>query len=125
LAVTDRRELNSFEFSMLSVEVLDEVLAGASFSIVRDDDLLKRLLSLGDEYRTLLRRIEIRFLGSAGLATLVEDFVFPPECTSCSIFDHLRIGDSSRMRLQNRQPRHLRSIWRFLRNGSDATFPIA
>jgi hypothetical protein len=64
---------------MLSVEVLDEILAGTSFSIVSEDDLLKRLLSLGDEYRPLLRRIEMRFLTAAGVAALAEHLAFPPE----------------------------------------------
>jgi hypothetical protein len=50
---------------------------------------LERLLRLGDEYRPLLSRIEIRFLSAAALAILSEHFVFPPECVCCSILDLL------------------------------------
>jgi hypothetical protein len=89
LAEADRIDLTSFDLSMLSAEALDEILAGASFSIASEDDLLERLLSLGDEYRPLLRRIEIRFLSAAGLAILAQHFVFPPECVCCSILDRL------------------------------------
>jgi hypothetical protein len=74
---------------MLSVEALDEVLGGGSFSIVSEDDLLKRLLSLGDEYRPLLSRIEIRFLSAPGLAILAEHFVFLPECVCFGILHRL------------------------------------
>jgi hypothetical protein len=89
LAKADRIDLTSFDLSMLSVEALDEILAGASFSIASEDDLLERLLSLGDEYRPLLSRIEIRFLSEAGLASLAEHFAFPPECMYWSILNSL------------------------------------
>jgi hypothetical protein len=46
-------------------------------------------LSLDDEYRPLLSRIEIRFLSGAGVAILAEDFFFPPECVCCGILDSL------------------------------------
>jgi hypothetical protein len=46
-------------------------------------------LSLGDEYRPLLRWIEIRFLSGTGLAALTEDLAFPPECVWCDISDRL------------------------------------
>jgi hypothetical protein len=52
-------------------------------------------LSLGDEYRPLLSRIEIRFLTPAGLALLAEHFAFPPEGVFCGILDHLRIPPPS------------------------------
>jgi hypothetical protein len=90
LAEADHIDLTSFDLSMLSAEALDEILAGASFSIGSEDDLLGRLLSLGDEYRPLLRWIEIRFLSAAGLAILAEHFVFPPECVFCGILDRMR-----------------------------------
>jgi hypothetical protein len=85
----DRIDFTSFDLSMLSAEALDEILAGASFSIASEDALLERLLSLGDEYRPLLSRIEIRLLNAAGLTILAEHFVFPPECMCCSILDRL------------------------------------
>jgi hypothetical protein len=89
LAEADRIDLTSFDLSMLSAEALDEILAGASLSIASEDVLLGRLLSLGDEYRPLLSRIEIRFLSAAGLALLAEHFVFPPECVFSGILDQL------------------------------------
>jgi hypothetical protein len=72
-------ELNSNNFANLSVEALDEVLAGASVSIVSEDDVLEQLLNLGVEYHPLLRRIEIRFLSASGLAALAEYLAVPPE----------------------------------------------
>jgi hypothetical protein len=74
---------------MLSVDALDEVLAGVPFSIASEDALLEWILSLGDEYRPLVSRIEIRFLSADGLALLAEHFAFPPECVCCSILDRL------------------------------------
>jgi hypothetical protein len=50
---------------------------------------LGRLLSLGDEYRPLLNRIDIRFLSAGGLALLTEHFVLPPECVCCRILCRL------------------------------------
>jgi hypothetical protein len=89
---TDRLDLNSIDLSILSVEALDDILAGASFSIDSEDHLLKRLLSLGDEYRPLLRWIEIRFLSATGLAALTEDLAFPP---GMFMVGHSRSPDSS------------------------------
>jgi hypothetical protein len=89
LAGADRIDLTSFDLSMLSAEALDEIRAGASFSIDSEDALSERLLSLGDEYLPLLSRIAIRFLRAAGLAILAEHFVFPPECVFCGILDSL------------------------------------
>jgi hypothetical protein len=74
---------------MLSAEALDEILAGASFSIASEDVLLGRLLSLGDEYRPLLKWIEMRCLSEAALVILAEHFTFPPECVFCSVLDRL------------------------------------
>jgi hypothetical protein len=71
------------------VEALDEVLAGASFSMVSEDELLERILSLGEEYRPLLRRIEMRFLSAAGIAALVDHFAIPLESVSCGVTDLL------------------------------------
>jgi hypothetical protein len=51
LAVTDRFDLDSVDLSVFSVEALDKVLSLVSFSITSEDVLLRRLLSLGDEYR--------------------------------------------------------------------------
>jgi hypothetical protein len=89
LAEADRIDLTSFDLSMLSAEALDEILAGASFSIDSEDALLGRLLSLGDEYCPLLSRIEIRFLSATSLAILAEHFPLLPECVCCGILDHL------------------------------------
>jgi hypothetical protein len=89
LAEADRIDLTSFDVPMLSAEALDEILAGASVSIDSEDDLLERVLSLGDEYRPLVSRIAIRFLSAEGLAILAEHFAFPPECVFCGIVDSL------------------------------------
>jgi hypothetical protein len=89
LAGTDRFDLDSVDLSVFSVEALDEVLGLASFSIASEDALLERLLGLGDEYRPLVNRIEIRFLTASGLAILAGHLVFPPECVCCGILDHL------------------------------------
>jgi hypothetical protein len=64
LTGTDRFDLDCVDLSVFS-EPMDEVLGRAFFAIAGEDAILERLLSLGDEYRPLLRRIEIRFL-SAG-----------------------------------------------------------
>jgi hypothetical protein len=88
---TDRLDLNSIDLSILSVEALDDILAGASFSIDSEDDFLDRLLSLGDEYRPLLRWIEIRFLSATGLAVLTEDLESP----GMFVVGHFRSPDSS------------------------------
>jgi hypothetical protein len=88
LAGTDRFDLDSIDLSVFSVEALDEILSLVSFSIASEDALLERLLSLGDEYRPLVSRIEIRFLSAIGLVILAEHFAFPPECVSCRILDH-------------------------------------
>jgi hypothetical protein len=90
LAGTAPLDLTSLDLSLLSVEALDEVLRGSSFSIVDEDDLLERVLGLGDEYRPLLDRIEIRFLSATGLAIVAGHFAFLPECVFCSILGSLR-----------------------------------
>jgi hypothetical protein len=89
LAGTDCFDLDSVDLSVFSVEALDEVLGLASFSIASEDALLERLLSLGDESRPLLRRIEILFLSPAGLAIQAEHFAFPSECVCYGTLDHL------------------------------------
>jgi hypothetical protein len=89
LAGTDCFDLDSVDLSVFSVEALDDVLDRASFSIASEDALLERLLSLGDDYRPLLIRIEIRFLSALGLAILAERFAFLPECVCCSVLDGL------------------------------------
>jgi hypothetical protein len=76
LAGTDRFDLDSVSLSVFSIEALDKVLCLASFSPNREDALLKRFLSLDNEYHPLLRWIEIRFLSAAGLAILAEHFAF-------------------------------------------------
>jgi hypothetical protein len=75
----DHLVLYSNDLPMLSVDALGEVLAGVSFSIDGEDDLLEWILSLGEEYRPLLRWIAIRFLSPRGLAALFDGLVFPPE----------------------------------------------
>jgi hypothetical protein len=89
LAGTGRIDLDSIDLSVFSVEALDEVLDLASFWIASEDALVERLLSLGDGYRPLLGRIEIRFLSAAALAIVAEHFVFPPEWVFCGILDRL------------------------------------
>jgi hypothetical protein len=79
LAQTGPLDLTTLDLSMLSIEALDNILAGTSFSIASEDDLLERLLNLGDEYHPLLGRIGIRFLSCAGLTILAEHFAFLPE----------------------------------------------
>jgi hypothetical protein len=61
---------------MISIEVLDEVLASGSFSIVSRDSLATLILSLREEYHPLLRGIEVRFLSAAGSAILIEHLIF-------------------------------------------------
>jgi hypothetical protein len=46
-------------------------------------------LALGEQYRPLLNRIEIRFLGVTGLAIMVEHFILSPEWVCCSILNRL------------------------------------
>jgi hypothetical protein len=54
--------------STLSIEKPDEVPVGGTFSVVHQDDLLNRLLSLDEKYCLLLRRTQITFLGTTGIA---------------------------------------------------------
>jgi hypothetical protein len=86
---TDDLVFSSDNFSKLSVEALDDIFLGVPFSIVSEDALLKWVLSLGEEYRSLLRWIEIRFLSSAGLTILFEHFAIPPEWVWCAAVDRL------------------------------------
>jgi hypothetical protein len=51
----NRFEMNSVDFSKLSVEGFDAILAGTCHSISSEDDLLERMLSLSEAYRPLLR----------------------------------------------------------------------
>jgi hypothetical protein len=78
-APLDRLDLNLIKRSALSIEALDAVLAGGSFSVKSEDELLKTLLSLGKEYRPLLRWVEMRFLSVSGLAALAEHLGSPAE----------------------------------------------
>jgi hypothetical protein len=89
LAGADRLDMNSVDLSMFSVEALNEILGGTSFSIASEDDLLKQLLNLGEEYRPLLMWIEIGFLSAAGLAALAEQLEFATESAWCGIADYL------------------------------------
>jgi hypothetical protein len=85
LAGTDRFDLDSIDLSVFSVEALDEVLGRASFAIDSED----AFLSLGDESRRLLSRIESRFLNATDFAVLAEHFVLPHERVCCRILDRL------------------------------------
>jgi hypothetical protein len=85
----DRLDLTSLDLSVFSVEALEELLAGASFSIASEDELLKRLLNLSDKYLPLLRWIEIRFLSAAGIAKLMEELPFPVTSVWRDILDRL------------------------------------
>jgi hypothetical protein len=85
LAKPDRLDLTSLDLSRFSVEALDDILAEGSFSVVSEDDLLKKLLNLGEDYVPLLRRIAIEFLSTTGLAIMAEHFVFPPEWVCCAV----------------------------------------
>jgi hypothetical protein len=49
----DHVDLRSIDLSILSVEALDNILAGASFSLPSEDNLLEQLLSLGEAYHSL------------------------------------------------------------------------
>jgi hypothetical protein len=82
-------EADRLDLAMLLAGALDEILAGASFSIASEDSVLEPLSNLGDEYRPLLRWIEMRVLSAAGLVNLAEHFAFPPECVFCGILDSL------------------------------------
>jgi hypothetical protein len=75
--------------SGLSLKTLDAVLTGGSFSIKSEDELLERLLSLGEEYRLLLRWVEMRFLSGSWLAALAEYLGSPAEWGWGGIADHL------------------------------------
>jgi hypothetical protein len=101
LSEADDLEQDSVNISRLSVESLEEFVWGASFCIDSEDDLLEWILSLGCEYRRLLRWIEIRFLRASGLATLANHFTFPTEWIWCSIADraipHFRFAWNSRI----------------------------
>jgi hypothetical protein len=94
-----------------------------------EDDVLGRLLRLGDEYRPLLSRIEIRFLSVAGLAILAEHFAFPPECVFCSILGSLihplrwnsAIVPGFPTLFEDFKQKQLTLLWRGSRDGFRAT----
>jgi hypothetical protein len=79
LAGVDRIDLTGFDLSLFSFEALYEILMGGSFSIVSEDELLVRLLALGEEYRPLLELLEPRCLSKAGLVALSKRFALPLE----------------------------------------------
>jgi hypothetical protein len=87
----DRLNHNLINLSALSLEALDAVLARGSFSVKSEDELLERLLSLCEEYRPLLRWVEMKFLSASGLAALVERLGSLAEWTWGGIADHLLI----------------------------------
>jgi hypothetical protein len=89
LAGTDLLDFDALDLSMFSVEALDEILASSSFSIGSENDLLKRVLALGEEYRPLLTRINVRFLDADGLSALAEHLTFPTECVWSEIVDSM------------------------------------
>jgi hypothetical protein len=77
--------------STLSLEALDAILAGGSFSVNSEDELLEGLLSLDEEYCPLLRWVEMRFLSASGLAALAEHLGSPAEWAWGGIADRLLI----------------------------------
>jgi hypothetical protein len=81
-------DLNSVDFSMFSVEALDEVLASGSFSIVSEDFLLMHILSVGEKYHPLMRWIDLKYLRPSGLVALAEDLEFSPKWVWSGIADH-------------------------------------
>jgi hypothetical protein len=87
----DRFNLNLVNLSRLSLEALDVVLAGESFSVRSEDEFLEKLFSLGEKYRLLLRWVEMTFLSASGLAALAEHLGSPAEWAWSSIADHLLI----------------------------------
>jgi hypothetical protein len=89
LTGTDRLDLNSVDLSIFSVDALEDILAGTAFCLVSEGDLLERLLSLGEEYRPLLRWIEIRFLSAASFTALMEHLEFAADWVWCYIADRL------------------------------------
>jgi hypothetical protein len=86
---TARLELSSNDFSNFFVEVLEDIRSRESFTIVSEDDLLKGLLELGEKYRSFVKWIDIRFLNSDGLATLIDHLEFPLECIWRAVVNHL------------------------------------
>jgi hypothetical protein len=84
----DRLDLKLINLSVLSLEALGAVLARGSFSVKSEDELLERLLSLGEEYRPLLRWVEMRFLSASGLAALAAHLGSPTEWAWGGFADH-------------------------------------
>jgi hypothetical protein len=89
---SDRLDLKLIHLSVLWLEALDAVLAGGSFSVKSEDELLELLLSLGEEYRLLLRWVEMRFLSVSGLTGLAEHLGSPAEWAWSGIANHLLIS---------------------------------
>jgi hypothetical protein len=75
----DRFDLNVMDLSSLSVDAVDWILSGSSFYIESEDELLRRLLRLGSEYRPLLRHVEMRLLSCENIVAFIDYFEFPPE----------------------------------------------
>jgi hypothetical protein len=80
ISKTSRFELNSNNLSKFTCEDLENILSGESFWIVSEDDLLRGLLKLGEEYHSLVRWIDIRFLSSDVFSTLTDQLEIPFEC---------------------------------------------
>jgi hypothetical protein len=79
-------DLESEEFSMLSVEVLDVLLLNGLISVQSEDALLRDILKLGPEYHELLKYIQIGFLSKEGVCILDESFEIPSESVwQCAI----------------------------------------
>jgi hypothetical protein len=74
-----RIDLESVDLSVLSVEALDSLLLNGLVSAKSEDRLLELILKLGEEYRDLLRHIEIGFLSASGLLVLAEHFEITAE----------------------------------------------
>jgi hypothetical protein len=85
---TDPINLSSLDLSVFSVEALDEFVETGSFLIESEDSFLEQILRLGEEYLSLLRWIDPRFLSPTGKAELAENLAFPLECVWCGFVNH-------------------------------------
>jgi hypothetical protein len=75
----NRIDLESFDVSVVSIEMLDSLLLNEFVKVESEDSLLDFIWNLGADYRDLLRHIQFEFLSEEGVSLLDKVFGLPPE----------------------------------------------
>jgi hypothetical protein len=83
--VTNRLDLKLDNLSASLVEILVAILMEGLFSIKSEDELLERMLTLGEESRPSLRQVEMRFLSASWPAILAAHSGCPAELAGAAL----------------------------------------